>query len=140
MLFWYYFQVPDGVSIPCFLRDVLVPLLRAGQQLQMVMKLLRLCNYVHGGEDTFEDILPGLSDFCSSETSGSPLSFDKGEIEDIVLSRKKFYCKMHAKLDKFMETLDIKYRQVIFVARHMLVIMGELVTFSSIHMYCSLPE
>ncbi|XP_021720614.1 uncharacterized protein LOC110688206 isoform X2 [Chenopodium quinoa] len=103
----------DGASIPCFLRDVLVPLLRAGQQLQMVMKLLRLCNYVHAGEDTFDDILPCSSDFCSGEVSGSPLSFNKGEIEATVLSRKNFYYKMHKKLDKFMDTLDIKYRQVV---------------------------
>lgn len=101
----------NGVSIPCFLRDVLVPLLRAGQQLQMVMKLLRLCNCVHAGEDTFEDILPCSNDFFSSGSSGYPLSFNKGEIEAIALSRKNFYCKMHEKLDKFMNTLDIKYRQ-----------------------------
>ncbi|KNA12914.1 hypothetical protein SOVF_122120, partial [Spinacia oleracea] len=103
----------DGVSIPCFLGDVLIPLLRAGQQLQMVMKLLRLCNYVHAGEDTFEDILPCSSDFCSGEISVFPLSFNKGEIEAIVLSRKNFYCKMHEKLDKFMDTLNIKYRQAV---------------------------
>ncbi|KAL2945571.1 Gamma-tubulin complex component 6 [Bienertia sinuspersici] len=103
----------DGVSIPCFLRDVLVPLLRAGQQLQMVMKLLRLCNYVHAGEDNFEDILPGSSDFCSNGISGSPLSFNREEIEAIVLSRKNYYCKMQEKLDKFMGNLDIKYRQVV---------------------------
>lgn len=118
MLFWQYFQEQDGVSIPCFLGDVLIPLLRAGQQLQMVMKLLRLCNYVHAGEDTFEDILPCSSDFCSGEISVFPLSFNKGEIEAIVLSRKNFYCKMHEKLDKFMDTLNIKYRQVIFFARY----------------------
>ncbi|KAL2945572.1 Cytochrome bd-II ubiquinol oxidase subunit 1 [Bienertia sinuspersici] len=102
----------DGVSIPCFLRDVLVPLLRAGQQLQMVMKLLRLCNYVHAGEDNFEDILPGSSDFCSNEMSGSPLSFNREEIEAIVLSRKNYYCKMQEKLDKFMGNLDIKDSEV----------------------------
>ncbi|XP_057549547.1 uncharacterized protein LOC130827727 isoform X1 [Amaranthus tricolor] len=101
----------DGVAIPCFLRNVLVPLLRAGQQLQMVMKLLRLCNYVHAGDDTFDDILPCSSDFRINALSGSSLSFDKGEIEAIVLSRQKFYCKMHEKLDKFMDTLDIKFRQ-----------------------------
>ncbi|KAK2976400.1 hypothetical protein RJ640_008110, partial [Escallonia rubra] len=32
----------DGIAVPCFLKDFLVPLLRAGQQLQVLMKLLEL--------------------------------------------------------------------------------------------------
>ncbi|XP_074273852.1 uncharacterized protein LOC141597333 [Silene latifolia] len=103
----------DGAVIPCFLDDVLVQLLRAGQQLQVVMKLLRLCNYAHTGEDSFEDILPSSSDFPIHKVSGYPLSFNKGEIEAIVLSRKEFYSKMHVKLEIFMDTVDINYRQVI---------------------------
>lgn len=114
MHFWHYFQEQDGVAIPCFLKDGLVPLLRAGQQLQMVVKLLRLCNYVHAGDDTFEDILPSSSGFCCNDIFGSVLSFNKGEIESLLLSRKKFYSKMHEKLDKFIDSLDIKYRQVNF--------------------------
>ena len=93
----------------------------------MVMKLLRLCNYVHAGDDTFDDILPCSSDFRINALSGSSLSFDKGEIEAIVLSRQKFYCKMHEKLDKFMDTLDIKFRQVIHFYIYMLIILVELV-------------
>ncbi|KAH9605327.1 hypothetical protein KSS87_020530 [Heliosperma pusillum] len=103
----------DGAVIPCFLNDVLVQLLRAGQQLQVVMKLLRLCNYAHAGEDSFEDILPSSSDFPIHKVSGYPLSFNKGEIEAIVLSRKEFYSKMHEKLEIFMDTVDINYRQVV---------------------------
>ncbi|KAK9755780.1 hypothetical protein RND81_01G050100 [Saponaria officinalis] len=103
----------DGVVTPCFLNDVLVQLLRAGQQLQVITKLLRLCNYAHAGEDSFEDILPSPSDFPTHKVSGYPLSFNKQEIEAIILSRRGFYSKMHEKLEKFMDTIDINYRQVI---------------------------
>ena len=33
-------QIPKGVNIPCFLEEVCTPLLRAGQQLQVLSKLL----------------------------------------------------------------------------------------------------
>ncbi|KAL9238678.1 hypothetical protein vseg_013068 [Gypsophila vaccaria] len=103
----------DEVVTPCFLNDVLVQLLRAGQQLQVIMKLLRLCNYAHAGEDSFEDILPSPSDFPTHKVSGCPLSFNKRDIEDIVISRREFYSRMHGKLEKFMDTIEINYRQVI---------------------------
>lgn len=89
-----------------------VPLLRAGQQLQVVMRLLQLCNYVHTGEYTFEDILPGSSDPPSGRIFSSPLTFSKEEIEATVLSRRDFYSKMQEKLEKVMDTLDMHYHQV----------------------------
>jgi hypothetical protein len=33
-------QIPKGVTVPCFLEEVCTPLLRAGQQLQVLSKLL----------------------------------------------------------------------------------------------------
>ncbi|KHG23846.1 Gamma-tubulin complex component 6 [Gossypium arboreum] len=36
----------DGVVVPCFLKDLLTPLIRAGQQLQVLMKLLELREHV----------------------------------------------------------------------------------------------
>lgn len=33
-------QIPEGVTVPCFLEEVCTPLLRAGQQLQVLSKLL----------------------------------------------------------------------------------------------------
>ncbi|GAB2274497.1 hypothetical protein Dimus_009265 [Dionaea muscipula] len=105
----------DGTSVPCFLKKLIIPLLRAGQQLQVVMKLLDVCKYIAAGDNALVDVLP-----CSSSLTGynfsymSPLSFNKRYAESVVLSRKAFYRRMLEKLENVMKNLEIKYQQGVF--------------------------
>ncbi|XP_015873298.2 uncharacterized protein LOC107410385 [Ziziphus jujuba] len=99
----------DGVSIPCFLKEFLVPLVRAGQQLQVLMKLLELCTYVAFGDHTYEDFLPGWSGFSSN----LPFTFSKENIEAIVLVRDNYYKMMQEKLENLLTKLEFRYQQVV---------------------------
>ncbi|XP_056165819.1 uncharacterized protein LOC115679045 isoform X2 [Syzygium oleosum] len=106
-------QVQEKVAVPYFLRKSLVPLVRAGQQLQVVMKLFELCNYVSPGSYTFEEFLPNWKDFSSNHSSrASALTFDKENIEDLVNVRNNYYTEMHEKLEKFLTKLQVRYKQV----------------------------
>ncbi|KAI3988516.1 hypothetical protein MKX01_026330 [Papaver californicum] len=56
----------NGVAAPCFLKDFSLPLLRAGQQLQVLIRLLELCRWMCPGDETYKDILScwsGVSPF-----------------------------------------------------------------------------
>uniref|UniRef100_A0A5B7BZ58 Gamma-tubulin complex component 6 n=1 Tax=Davidia involucrata TaxID=16924 RepID=A0A5B7BZ58_DAVIN len=98
----------DG-AVPCFLKDYLIPLLRAGQQLQVLMKLLELCNHVGIGNCSYEDIIPCWSDFSSDCPSyASPMTFNKGSIEAMVLARNSYYKVMLKKLESLLAKLEIK--------------------------------
>ncbi|KAF8039693.1 hypothetical protein BT93_B2031 [Corymbia citriodora subsp. variegata] len=106
-------QVQEKVTVPYFLRKSLVPLVRAGQQLQVVMKLFELCNYASPGSYTFEEVLPNWKDFSSSHSShASALTFDKENIEDLVNTRNNYYIEMHEKLEKFLAKLQVRDKQV----------------------------
>ncbi|XP_057956220.1 uncharacterized protein LOC131149621 [Malania oleifera] len=103
-----------GVALPCFLKELLVPLLRAGQQLQVLMKLLELCNYVASGDNTYENILPCWSSFSSNHpSSASPLTFIKENIEDTVLARNNYFKRMWQKLENSLAKLEFRYQQVV---------------------------
>ncbi|KAF9613262.1 hypothetical protein IFM89_006761 [Coptis chinensis] len=104
-------RVREGVSVPCFLENFCLPLIRAGQQLQVLIKLLQLCNCVSTGGITYEDILPcwsGSSSFCWSTMS--PLTFNKTEIEEMALMRKNMYRLMREKLHILLARLDRRYQ------------------------------
>lgn len=104
----------DGVAVPCFLKDLLVPLFRAGQQLQVLKKLLEICNYVATDDHTYEDILPCWRGFSSNHPScASLLTFNKGNIEAMVLARNHFYERMQQKLENLSTKLETRYRQVV---------------------------
>lgn len=102
-------QERDGVAIPCFLKEFLVPLVRAGQQLQVLMKLLELCTHVAFGDHSYEDFLPCWSGFSSN----LPLNFSKGNIEEMVLARDNYYKRMQEKLENLLTKLEFRYQQVI---------------------------
>ncbi|KAA8543954.1 hypothetical protein F0562_021869 [Nyssa sinensis] len=103
----------DGVAFPCFLKDYLIPLLRAGQQLQVLTKLLELCNHVGTGSCSYADILPCWSDFSSTCPSyASPMTFNKGSIEAMVVARNNYYKMMLKKLESLLEKLEIKQGNV----------------------------
>lgn len=107
-------QERDGVAVPCFLKEFLIPLFRAGQQLQVLMKLLELSDNAGTWNRAYEDFLPywsGLSN--DSLPHSSPLNFSKGGIETIVLARNSYYKRMMEKLENLPTELDFRYPQVI---------------------------
>ncbi|KAK7308197.1 hypothetical protein VNO77_41797 [Canavalia gladiata] len=107
-------KVRDGVPIPEFLKDFLVPLVRAGQQLQVLLKLLELCIHVAAGEHTSDDFLPCWSGFSSSNLSySSLLTFSKDAIEAMVLARENYYKRMNEKIESLLSCLEVRYQQVI---------------------------
>lgn len=107
-------QEQDGVSVPCFLKDVLIPLVRVGQQLQVLVKLLELCTFVATNDHTYEGFLPcwtGFSGNCPYYSS--PLTFIKGNVEAMLLSRDRYYRRMQEKLENLSAKLEFRYQQVI---------------------------
>lgn len=104
-------RVRDGVSVPCFLENSCLPLLRAGQQLHVLIKLLELCNCVRAGDQAYEDILPcwkGSSRIPLSTMS--PLTFSTTKLEELVLVRESMYKVMQEKLQILIAGLDKTYQ------------------------------
>eukprot|EP00257_Ricinus_communis_P014968 XP_015572775.1 uncharacterized protein LOC8286577 [Ricinus communis] len=107
-------SIRDGVAIPCFLKDFLIPIIRAGQQLQVLMKLLELCNYAGPGEHTYEDLLPSFNGYTSDNLfHASPVTFSKGHFEAMVKVRNNYYKKMLEKLGNVLAKLELRYQQVV---------------------------
>lgn len=106
----------DGVPIPEFLKDFLVPLVRAGQQLQVLLKLLEMCIHVASGEHSCDDFVPCWSGFSSSGLSySSPLAFSKDVIEAMVLARENYYKGMNEKIGSLLSSLEVRYLQVLIL-------------------------
>ncbi|KAL5999354.1 hypothetical protein ACLOJK_040814 [Asimina triloba] len=115
-----------GLAVPCFLNDVRLPLLRAGQQLQVLVKLLDMCNFssivddVHiAGDDlsshlsNLEDILPYWNDSSSDPTSCLfPLAFNKRSVEAMVLKRELVYKKAQEKLTTLLPRLSLRCQHI----------------------------
>ncbi|XP_071912520.1 uncharacterized protein [Coffea arabica] len=96
-------RVRDGVTLPCFLEDFLIPLLRAGQQLQVVMKLLDLCYSLGTYNNAQEEILPFLDEFSNEYPFfASPLTFDKETMGRMALARSSYYQRMLEKVDNVL--------------------------------------
>ncbi|KAK7269258.1 hypothetical protein RIF29_21979 [Crotalaria pallida] len=105
-------RVRDGVPIPAFLKDSLVPLVRAGQQLQVLLKLLGLCIHVTGDHSS-DDFLPCWSGFSTNTSScSSPLTFSRDVIEALVLARECYYKRMNEKIESLLSSLQVRYQQV----------------------------
>lgn len=104
----------DGVSVPCFLREFLIPLFRAGQQLQVLIKLLEFSDGVGSWNRTYEDFLPYWSRMSTSRLSHAfRMAFTKEGIEKMVLSRRDYYKIMMEKLQNQLPNLEFRYHQVI---------------------------
>ncbi|KAL4590315.1 hypothetical protein LXL04_003243 [Taraxacum kok-saghyz] len=104
----------DGVSVPCFLREFLIPLVRAGQQLQVLIKLLEFSDGVGSWNRTYEEFLPYWSRTSSSYLShASHMAFSKEGIEKMVLERRDYYKTMMEKLKNHLPNLEFRYHQVI---------------------------
>lgn len=107
-------QEEDGVSVPCFLKEFLIPLFRAGQQLQVLIKLLEFSDGVGSWNRTYEDFLPYWSKISSSHLShASHMAFSKEGIEKMVLARRDYYKIMMEKLKNQLPNLEFRYHQVI---------------------------
>lgn len=108
-------QVREGV-LPLFLEDCLLPLFRAGQQLQIITKLLEFCDSFGPFNGIHEELLPGIINGFASEFPSfrSSLLFEKGTIETMVVSRNSYYQRMLEKVDNVFTKLEFRFREVIF--------------------------
>ncbi|KAG9452098.1 hypothetical protein H6P81_005002 [Aristolochia fimbriata] len=116
----------DGSAVPCFLKDVCCPLLRAGQQLQVLVKLLNMCTCVISEDQSFgegsnvsfplsnmEEFLPYWNDSsCDHASSLLPLVFSKRDMDAMVHKREKMYIAMHERLSNLLPRLNIKCWQM----------------------------
>lgn len=106
-------QVREGF-LPSFLEDCLLPLFRAGQQLQIITKLLEFCNTFGPFNSIHEEFLPRLHGFSSEFPSfRSSLLFEKGAIETMAVSRNSYYQRMLEKIDNVFTKSDFRFREVI---------------------------
>ncbi|KAL3518746.1 hypothetical protein ACH5RR_021335 [Cinchona calisaya] len=100
-------RVREGVTLPCFLDDLLIPLLRAGLQLQVVMKLLELCYSLGTYNNAQKEILPFLENFPNEYPFlASPLTFHKGTIRNMALARNSYYQRMLEKVDNVLTKFE----------------------------------
>uniref|UniRef100_A0A0E0H4H8 Gamma-tubulin complex component n=1 Tax=Oryza nivara TaxID=4536 RepID=A0A0E0H4H8_ORYNI len=103
----------NHVSAPCFLKDVCGPLLRTGQQLQVLMKLLESCNLSDTGGDAhasrhiihLEEILPWFD--TSIESSMNSFTFSKSRVEAVICQRDAMYKSMIEKLHHFFSNVEV---------------------------------
>ncbi|XP_037491523.1 uncharacterized protein LOC105629342 isoform X2 [Jatropha curcas] len=107
-------NIRDGVAVPLFLKDFLIPIIRTGQQLQVLKKLLELCNYAGSGDYIFGDFLPSFNGYLSDNLfSASPLAFSKEHLEALVTARSNYYRRMQDKLGNLFTKLEFRPQQVV---------------------------
>lgn len=107
-------QERNHVSAPCFLKDICHPLLRTGQQLQVLMKLLKSCNLSAAGGDAYascniirlEEILPWFD--TSIKSSVNSFTFSKSRVEAVICQRDAMYKSMLEKLHHFFSNVEVK--------------------------------
>ncbi|CAL9247900.1 unnamed protein product [Arabidopsis halleri] len=103
----------QGGLVPCFLNGFLEPILRAGQQLQVITKLLELCNLPASGHKNYTDLLPCWTYFSTSSPGHpSPITFSKLQIEVMIKKRDDYYRMMQEKLGDFSEKFELFPGQV----------------------------
>nr|XP_029116589.1 uncharacterized protein LOC105061295 isoform X2 [Elaeis guineensis] len=111
----------DCVSMPCFLKDVCRPLLRAGQQLQVLVKLLNLCSvsvtregaHMHCDITNIVEMLPYWSGTSSDSTFVlNSLAFTKIRVEDLMHKRDTLYKMMLERLQSFFSNFNVRNRQI----------------------------
>lgn len=104
-------QVREKVAVPCFLSAMSTFLYRAGQQLQVVQRMLEICSLSANGL-TYDEIVPCFA--CNLPSFTPVLSFRKKDLEAMVNQRNSFYEMLQSKLEKFSVKLHVRYDQVIF--------------------------
>lgn len=106
-------QGRNHVSAPCFLKEICDPLLRTGQQLQVLMKLLKSCSMSATGVDTvashkiihLEGVLPWFD--TSIESALNSFYFSKSSVEAVICERDAMYKLMMDKLAHFFSTIKV---------------------------------
>ncbi|CAH9115460.1 unnamed protein product [Cuscuta epithymum] len=102
-------KVRDGVAVPLFLKKFLIPLFRAGQQLQVIKRLLELSKNISSMSCSFEEFLPGCNGPSTEyPTLSSSLAFDKGTIEGIALARSTFYLQILEDIDNIFSKFEFR--------------------------------
>lgn len=106
------------MSVPCFLKDVCRPLLLAGQQLQVLIRLLNLSglSIVEGAHiprdlANLEEILPFWFDYPSNSAFlSNSMTFSKKSMETILHKREAMYKTMSEKLQYVFSKYNMQYQ------------------------------
>ncbi|OEL35942.1 hypothetical protein BAE44_0003035 [Dichanthelium oligosanthes] len=112
----------NHVSAPCFLKEICHPLLRTGQQLQVLMKLLKLCNLSATGGDAYpsrniihmEGVLPWFD--TPIESSMNSFTFSKSSVEAVTCKRDAMYKLMMEKLQHFFSNVKVELNYTAFIS------------------------
>ncbi|KAG5393562.1 hypothetical protein IGI04_023525, partial [Brassica rapa subsp. trilocularis] len=103
----------EGGLVPCFLDGFLEPILRAGQQLQVITKLLELCDLSASGLRNYADLLPCWTHYSSSSlVYPSPITFSKLHIEVMIQKIDDYYRRMQEKLCDLSRKFELFLGQV----------------------------
>lgn len=112
-------QERDGTSVPCFLKDVCCPLVRAGQQLEVLVKLLNVCNFAVNEEYESCNLvdLEGILPFWvykpnNSASLRNQLTFSRKGIQALLQKREIMYDAVLKKLQVFFANLDARYQRM----------------------------
>lgn len=113
------------ILVPCFLNDIHGPLLRAGLQLQVLVKFLSLFDLVVGERANthynlvnIKEILPCWSGMpTDSVFLSNSLTFCKQRIDALINQRQNIYQMMLEKLVIFFSKFDIRYRSMDHMVR-----------------------
>ncbi|XP_042436289.1 uncharacterized protein LOC122022383 isoform X2 [Zingiber officinale] len=108
------------ILVPCFLNDIHGPLIRAGLQLQVLVKFLSLFDLVVGERANthfnlvnIKEILPCWSGMpTDSVFLSNSLTFCKQRIDALIYQRQNIYQMMLEKLVIFFSKFDIRYRSM----------------------------
>lgn len=112
-------QERDSTSVPCFLKDVRCPLIRTGQLLEVLVKLLSVSNFAVTGEcescnlADLEDVLPFWVRTANSSTSSlNKLIFSRKGIQALLHKRENIYEAVLEKRQNFFTNLDVRYQRM----------------------------
>lgn len=120
-------KVRDGVSVPCFLKHVSTPLLRAGQQLQVLTRMFQTAMFGNKISQFLSTCMPsaaltqlssleailGSSAYFSNESAlhEPVLVYSKSKLEELIQKREKENLQMLERLDKIFVGLSNICRQ-----------------------------
>ncbi|KAJ3696133.1 hypothetical protein LUZ60_001510 [Juncus effusus] len=103
-----------NTTLPCFLSNSSQPIIRAGQQLNVLIKLLNLCNISDFGGTKLENILPcWFSGSHKNTFQLNSLIFSKERIEVLVSKREDLYKNLSNKLQSVVLKFDLRSKWVI---------------------------
>lgn len=112
-------QERDNTSVPCFLEDVRGPLVRAGQQLEIIVRLLNVCKFAAIEEYQSYNLadLDGILPFWDATPSNSlsllsKLTFNRKGIRALLQLREIMYEAVLAKLNILFTNLDVRHQMM----------------------------